>query len=189
MEIDFESEWLEERVELFKTLQGFKYDGYDEENSSLDYMNNGGEAKLLKVFADPKGESGKVSLDSARHLVEALGGTDFEEVIVVAEHATDSAYKYLTTVDNFELVTPKSKPSWSTMEILQAVKETTVRLCESKCGKAPQKESDCKGYEKGKAVCPIRVVSDNANFHAERGWYDQLLLDFKNLISIEKMMD
>lgn len=54
------------------------------------------------------------------------------------------------------------------------------------CGRIPVNEKDCKGYKDGKYICPVRRISDNADFHAERGWLWLLKKDFSRLIKLRK---
>jgi len=52
-------------------------------------------------------------------------------------------------------------------------------LCKVKCGKIPEKESDCK------CDCRIRIISDNASFHFEQGWINLMKKDLKQLLSLQ----
>jgi hypothetical protein len=84
------------------------------------------------------------------------------------------------------MVTPRTKMNLGVLELLSAIQSLTEKLCIQRCGKVPETEDDCEGYKKGKLVCPVRCISDNADFHAERGWVRQLRIDFENLVKVEK---
>lgn len=61
----------------------------------------------------------------------------------------------------------------------------TFELCESICGKAPTTEDECKGYRNGKYSCAVRRISDDSEFHAERGWMALVYDDFSKLTEIK----
>jgi hypothetical protein len=70
--------------------------------------------------------------------------------------------------------TPRFKPERLYLRINNYVND----LCKKKCGKIPQKESDCQ------SDCRIRIISDNASFHFEHGWIKLMKNDLKQLLAI-----
>jgi hypothetical protein len=78
--------------------------------------------------------------------------------------------------------------NFSLVELLSAVQMKTVKLCQIKCGKAPEKREDCKGKKGREYFCDIRRISDDATFHATMKWKEVLQEDFNNLCEHEKTM-
>ncbi len=186
MALKINSDWLDTEVELVKTLHGVSFSRYDDVNCTADFESNEGDETIVKVFIDKDGQTEKADLESVKHIVSKYDEADYEDIILMAEQYTPSAVDYVNGQDNFTIVTPKTKMNLSISDLLSAIQSITMRLCIRRCGKAPETEEDCKGYEKGRLVCPVRCISDNADFHAERGWVRQLRIDFENLVKVEK---
>lgn len=186
MALKIDSEWLGTEVELVKTLRGLSFSGYDDENSTADFESRGGEDTIVKVFIDKDGRIEKADLESVKQIVSDYDDAEYGDVILMAEKYTPSAVDYVNEQNNFIMVTPKTKMNLGVLELLSAIQSITMKLCIRRCGEAPETEDDCGGYEKGKLVCPVRCISDNADFHAERGWVRQLRIDFENLVKVEK---
>jgi len=163
MALKVNSDWLDTEVKLVKTLHGVRFSGYDEENCTADFEPINGEDTIVKVFVEKDGRVGKADLESVKQIVSDYDGVDYGEIIIMAERYTPSAVDYVNGQDSFTIVTPSTKMNLGVVELLSAIR-----------------------YEKGKLVCPVRCISDNADFHAERGWVRQLRLDFENLVKVEK---
>jgi len=186
MALKVNSDWLDTEVELVKTLHGVRFSGYDDENCTADFESKEGEDTIVKVFVDKDGQVGKADLESVKQIVSEYDDTDYGEIIIMAEKYTPSAVDYVNGQDSFTMVTPKTKMNLGVPELLSAIQSLTMKLCIRRCGKVPETEDDCEGYKKGKLVCPVRCICDNADFHAERGWVRQLRIDFENLVKVEK---
>jgi len=186
MALKVNSDWLDTEVELVKTLHGVRFSGYDDENCTADFESKEGEVTIVKVFVNKDGQVGKADLESVKQIVSEYDDTDYGEIIIMAEKYTPSAVDYVNRQDSFTMVTPKTKMNLGVPELLSAIQSLTMKLCIRRCGKVPETEDDCEGYKKGKLVCPVRCISDNADFHAERGWVRQLRIDFENLVKVEK---
>ncbi len=186
MALKINSDWLDTEVELVKMLHGVKFSKYDDENRTADFKSRQGGDKIVKVFIGKDGKIEKANLESVKHIVSEYDEAEYGDIILMAEQYTPSAVDYVNRQDNFTIVTPKTKMKIGIPELLSAIQSLTMKLCIRRCGKVPETEDDCKGYEKGKLVCPVRCISDNADFHAERGWVRQLRIDFENLVKVEK---
>jgi len=186
MALKINSDLLDTEVELVKTLHGVSFSRYDDDNRTADFKSKHGDDKIVKVFIDRDGQIEKANLESVKHIVSEYDEAEYDDIILMAEQYTPSAVDYVNRQDNFTIVTPKTKMNLGIPDLLSAIQSLTVKLCTKRCGKAPETEDDCKGYDKGKLVCPVRCISDNADFHAERGWVRQLKIDFENLVKIDK---
>lgn len=75
-------------------------------------------------------------------------------------------------------------------ELYLTIRDYIDDLCQIKCGYIPKKESDCKGKDSnGHYSCKIRVISDNAAFHFERGWTRFLENDLMQLLAAHNSMN
>lgn len=177
--------WLDTEVEFVKMLHGVTFSRYDEENRTADFESEGKDT-IVKVFIDKDGRAEKADLESVKRIVSEYDGIDYGDIIIMAEKYTPSAVDYVKRQASFTMVTPKTELNPGIPEMLSAIQNLTKSLCIQQCGKFPETEDDCKGYENGKPVCLVRCISDNADFHAERGWVGQLRIDFDNLVKVEK---
>lgn len=184
MALKIDSDWLDTEVELVKTLHGVSFSNYDDDNRTADFASKR-EDKIVKVFIDREGRVEKANLEAVKHIVSDYDEAEYDDVILMAEKYTPSAVDYVNRQENFTIVTPKTKMNLGIPDLLSAIQSLTMKLCMKRCGKVPETEDDCEGYEKGKLVCPVRCISDNADFHAERGWARQLRIDFENLVKVE----
>jgi hypothetical protein len=88
--------------------------------------------------------------------------------------------------DRIEMISEIVKPHFKSVKLFSIINEYTQKLCKAKCGQIPLKYSDCKGYTDGHYSCDVRLTSDNADFHFERGWTNFLEKDLMKLLTIEK---
>ena len=56
-----------------------------------------------------------------------------------------------------------------------AVEKKVFELCTLKCGKLPTSNQECEAFNKGKASCKVRRISDDADFHVEMKWTDNVI--------------
>jgi hypothetical protein len=133
--------------------------------------------KILLRIVESKSKSGFVGIDAVRKMVEAMDREDYDKGFLFGKRFTDAAKQELMQNDIQRIsegYMPRFKPERLYLRINQYVND----LCKEKCGKIPEKESDCKGD------CRVRVISDNASFHFEQGWTNLMKKDFKLLLSM-----
>jgi len=133
--------------------------------------------KVLLRIIETKSKSGFVGVDTVRKMLEAIERENYSKVFLFGKRFTDAAKQELIH-NNIQRISeaymPKFKPERLYLRINQYVND----LCRAKCGKIPEKESDCKGN------CRIRIISDNASFHFEQGWINLMKKDLKQLLSL-----
>ena len=187
MEVELKSDWLVNQIELMKTLHGYEIEGINDEIGSIDYIASSDDhgKRLLRVIINPQLNVSKVNNKTAIKIVESLEKEDYDEIVIMAEEFTEAAERLLRE-NNITCISPNTKPRYSIFELIDAIQRLTHELCISKCGKVPTSERDCNGYQDGKYTCPVRFISDNSDFHAERGWIWLLSKDFSKLIKIRK---
>jgi hypothetical protein len=182
------SEWLTTQLEILKSLYGFDMNEIDDDMGVIDYsVKDDDHSKLLRVKISP---NSKASSDSIENTAEKLEKEGYNEAIIVAEAFTKTAKKMITESDNLNYISNEGRTPYSTSQLLYAIQQKTWELCEMRCGKIPIEKGDCTGYhedDSGKHYsCPVRRVSDDADFHAERGWKTLLVADFNNLIKLQR---
>ena len=183
MEVELSSGWLVTQIELLKSLHGYEMEGVNDEVGSIDYVASGDdhEKKLLRAIIDPKLNKSKVYTDTARKIIALLEDEDYDEAVILAENFTKGAEKLIREEKGLGYISPGHP--YSISELLYAIQEKTWELCKLRCGKAPKTESDCK------PSCPVRRISDDADFHVERRWLTLLMNDFSRLVTLQREMN
>jgi hypothetical protein len=121
-------------------------------------------------------------VDAVRKMLETMRDDDYDKGFLVGKRFTEAAELEMTE-KNIQRISDDYMPPVSPERLFFTINEQVNGLCKTKCGKVPLTESDCDGYASGES-CNIRIVSDNASFHFERGWITLLKNDFKKLSSI-----
>ena len=180
------SNWLETEVELMKTIEGYEKKGSTKKSDSIDYVTGEGEGKkLLRVVSNKKPRNSKAVMVTVEDTIVAIKEGGYEEAVIIAEDFTYGAKKLIRDTEHLDYISRDNESPHSFMEILYAIQRKTIELCVSICGKAPTTEDECKGYSHGKYYCIVRLISDDSDFHAERGWMSLLYSDFSKLVEIK----
>jgi hypothetical protein len=143
---------------------------------------------LIRAITKPKAKSGFIGIETIREMSEALEKQHYDKTIVIAPRFTKAARNEMKR-NNIEPIS-QQRSSFPRDQLFQAIQTHTDLLCDQKCGYIPKTEADCPGYADGKYSCPIRVTSDNADFHLKRGLRKNLEYDLIRLLEIkEKLQD
>jgi len=190
MEVELSSDWLVTQIEFLKALRGYEMEEVNDEVGSIDYVASGGhEKRLLRVIIDQEVNVSKVDMDKTRKTMAILEDEDYDEAVILAERFTSGAEKLIRGEESLNRISPRLEHPYSFSELIYAIQEKTWELCRSICGKVPETESACKGYQDGKYTCPVRRISDNADFHAERRWLWLMMNDFSKLVTLQREMN
>ena len=190
MEAELKSGWLVTQIELLKTLHGYEKKGVNNKIGCIDYVaSDGDENKLLRVVIDPKLNISKAYTDTIRSTKELLENENYGDAVILAEKVSQGAKKLIREEESLDYISPALVHPYSPSELIYAIQKKTGELCKLRCGKVPKTESDCKGYQDGEYTCPVRRISDNADFHAERGWLELLMNDFSQLVGLQREMN
>jgi len=138
---------------------------------------------LIRVINKSKSRSGIVGIDAVREMSAFLERNDYEGGFLVGKRFSKAAWEEMSR-EGIEGISEKFMPSFKPQRLYFSVNKILEKLCKVKCGKVPKKESDCNGYSDGTYFCKIRLISDDASFHFERGWVDLLRNDLKRLLAI-----
>ena len=184
MEVEFKSDWLVIQIELLKAIHGYEKNGVNDEIGSINYVasGDGDEKKLLRVIIDRKDNISKANTDTIRTTIEFLENEDYDKAVILSEEFTEGAKSLIRKKKNLNYIFPEQHPH-SIPDIVYAIQIKTMELCKLRCGKVPKTERDCKGHQDGEYTCPVRRISDDADFHAERKWLQLLMNDFSKLVT------
>ena len=170
---------IKDEAELFMAMRNYSCEEREKWDEGVDIIASdaASKEKVLLRIVETKSKSGFVGIDAVRKMLENIELEDYAKVFLFGKRFTDAAKQELIRNDIQRIsegYMPKFKPERLYLRINQYVNE----LCKVKCGKIPEKESDCKGD------CRIRVISDNASFHFEQGWISLMKKDLKQLLSL-----
>ncbi|MGD8507060.1 MAG: restriction endonuclease [Candidatus Bathyarchaeota archaeon] len=140
---------------------------------------------LIRVITETKSKSGSVSVDTVKDMSEVLKERSYDKGILIGNRFTEAAKREMKQ-ENIEAVSERIIPHFKAERLYLAIEGCMENLCREKCGHVPEKESDCKGYVDGRYSCDVRLISDNAGFHLDRGWLGFLEKDLARLLAIEK---
>ena len=186
MEIELKTDWQIQTVELMKTIHGYKDPEYNDEVGSLDFMTEEeDQTKLMRALVDENGRSGTGYMNTVSTTIEEVQDSEIDEVLIIADHFTASAKKLIKKNDNVDYLSSKFIRKHHLSDIVYAIQQKTKQLCKQKCGSVPISEEDCKGVTEEGYVCPVRKISDNADFHAQMEWKEILLEDFNKLLELD----
>ncbi len=191
MEVESKSDWLVTQIELLKAIHGYEQNGVNDEIGSIDYVasGDGDEKKLLRVIIDHKANRSKANTDTIRTINEFLDKENYDEAVILAKEVTQGAKSLIRGKKNLHYISLGLERPYSISELIYAIQEKSSELCKLRCGKVPKTEKDCNGYQDGEYTCPVRRISDDADFHADRKWLKLLMNDFSKLTNLWKELD
>lgn len=190
MEVELKSDWQDTQVELLKSLHGYEAAKVNDDVGSVDYLaeNDDEGIRLLRVIVDPDFNASRADFKITTKTLEAVEDGYYDEAIIMAERFTKASMRLVRKEESLEYISPDNE-HYSHIELIEAIQKQTRELCETRCGKFPTRAKDCEGYQDGEYTCPVRRVSDDADFHAERGWLKLLMNDFSRLVALRREMD
>jgi hypothetical protein len=141
---------------------------------ALDMASN---EKVLLRIVESKSNSGFVGIDAVKKMLEAMDREDYDKGFLFGKRFTEAATQELMQND-IQRISEDYMPAFKPERLFLRINQYVNDLCKMKCGKIPEKESECKGN------CRIRVISDNASFHFEQSWINLMKKDFKQLVSM-----
>ena len=140
---------------------------------------------LVRVITETPSKTGYVGVDSVKEMNDLLEKRNYDKGVLVGKRFTEAAKNEMKR-DKIEMISDTRKPYFKAMKLFSIINDYTQKLCKAKCGQIPLKDSNCKGYTDGQYSCDVRLTSDNADFHFERGWTRFLEKDLMKLLAIEK---
>jgi len=140
---------------------------------------------LVRVIIETQSKTGYIGVDSVREMSDLLERRNYDKGVLVGKRFTEAAKNEMQRA-KIEMISDTRKPHFKSMKLFSIINDYTQKLCKAKCGQIALKDSDCKGHADGHYSCDVRLTSDNADFHYERGWTSFLEKDLMRLLAIEK---
>lgn len=178
---------LESKAEMIMAIRGYENEGRQRWGKGVDFTAtepNSGRKILLRVITEPRSGSGVVGVDGVREMADAMKRRACDGGILISEKFSQAARREIRQ-QGIQLVSEGWGARFEPHSLYSAILDYTDDLCKAKCGRAPKKASDCKGFSDGHYTCRIRLISDNASFHLQRGWTNLLTKDFGQLVKLK----
>jgi hypothetical protein len=175
---------------------------------------NSDEMVLMRIIAKSNLAENAIGVDEIRRMKTALKEQDFDKVILFGNRFTSAAQKEMKDDDiEFFSTKMRVFSTLDKQELYSSVIECVNELCQIKCGHVPQSEVECKGHSEApiqcslcggngrtkdfrctmcagtglraaQYSCDVRLLSDNADFHAKHGWRTLLQKDLSSILKI-----
>ena len=140
---------------------------------------------LMRLITKPSSKSGVIGATVVREMSEELERKGYDKGFLIGKRFTKDAREVMSQ-EGIEMASEKIMPSFKPQRLYITIHNYINHLCRAKCGHIPKKESGCKGYSDAHYSCKVRLISDNAQLHFERGWTNLLQKDLKQLLTIGK---
>lgn len=180
-------EGLLETAKLISAVRGYQLERTRRKEEIVDFTVSPSESDdriLIRVIAGHKGKSGYVGIDTVKKMSRTLERRHYDKGILVGRRFTEAAKSEMKR-EEIETVY-EGIPRFRLDKLYLVIQDHVDVLCNAKCGQAPEKELDCKGYSNGGYTCKVRLISDDAGFHFEHGWPSLLARDLVKLLAIEE---
>jgi len=170
---------IKDEAELFMAMRNYSCEDREKWDEGIDItaLDTASNEKVLLRIVESKSKSGFVGIDSVRKMLEAMEKEDYTKGVLFGKRFTDAAKQELTQ-NHIQRISEGYMPTFKPERLYLRINQYVNDLCKMKCGKIPEKETDCKGD------CRIRVISDNASFHFEQGWINLMKKDLKQLLAL-----
>lgn len=139
---------------------------------------------LIRAITEPKSKSGHISVDTIHEMIDFLKRNNYDKGILIGKKFTKAAKREMENA-NIEVVSEAISPTFKLERLYSTIGNYVEKLCRTKCGRIPLKDSDCKGFVEGHYSCDVRLISDNADFHYKKDWINFLESDLVKLLAIE----
>jgi len=183
---------LELKAELVMAIKDYECEERQRYDEGIDLTASDAKSDakiLLRVITEPQTKSGVVSVDAVRNMVETMKHEDYNKGVLISERFSEAAKREMSR-KGIQMVSEEFTPLFKPQKLYLTIRDYIDDLCQTKCGCIPKKESDCKGKDSnGHYSCKIRLISDNASFHFERGWTRFLENDLMQLLAVRNSMN
>ncbi len=180
-----------EMAELIMAVRDYENEEKQKWEKGVDIIaspNESDDKILMRVITKPSTKSGVIGTTAVREMCEELEREGYDKGFLIGKKFTKDA-RELMSKEGIGMASKKIRPSFKPQGLYVTIHDYINNLCRAKCGRVPKEESDCKGYSDSHYSCKIRLISDNAQLHFERGWTNLLQNDLKQLLAIDKSTD
>jgi len=188
MSDELNGEGVVEMAELIMAVSDYKNEEEQKWERGIDIIASPKESDdkiLMRVITKPNSKSGVIGTTAVREMSEELEREGYDKGFIIGKRFTKDA-RELMSKEGIGMASKKIRPSFKPQRLYVTIHDYINHLCRAKCGRVPKEESDCKGYSHSHYSCKIRLISDNAQLHFERGWTNLLQNDLKQLLAIDK---
>jgi len=169
---------------------------------------------LMRIVTKSKLRSDGVGVEKAREAEQILEEPNIDKAIIFAKRFTTAARRELREDGiEFFSQKQRIVSTLNQQALYSRILDCADELCQIRCGHIPQSEAECKGYSDGPIQCAfcggsgrkqghrcpvcygtglrqthyscmVRLISDNADFHFERGWKNLLQNDLYAILEL-----
>lgn len=177
---------VRDRAEFLFAIQNLKIGKKEKWAEGTDFVASDviADEKVLVRMVESSHKSGFVGADDVKDMLKVMRRKQCERGVIVGKRFTEAAAQEMKLA-NIQLVSEEYMPPVASENIVLTINDCINNLCISKCGSVPLQEADCKGRS-SEDPCRVRLISDDALFHYERGWIDLLKNDLKQLLMLNK---
>jgi len=182
---------IEDKAEIFMAIRDYECEEKQKWDKGIDFTASGAKSKdkiLLRAITEPESRSGIVGIDAVKKMTETMKLENYDKGVLISKRFTEAAKKEMKQ-ENIQMISENFMPLPKPQRLYHKIQNLIDSLCKAKCGKIPEKESDCKGYLNEQYSCTIRLINDNASFHFERGWIKFLQNDLLRLLKLHNSMN
>lgn len=186
MRVKLNEEELIEKAELIMAVRGYENEERQKWDKGIDVVATQPTSNheiLLRVVTEPKSRSGTVGVDIVKETIETMNSEGYDKGVLIGKRFSKAAKEEMRR-EGIQMFSEKLTPRFGLQTLYPAMQNYIDDLCKTKCGHIPERESDCEGFSEDHYSCEIRLISDNASFHFQRGWTNLLQRDFGQLITL-----
>jgi len=171
---------IQDEVEIVMAVRNYSCEEREKWDEGIDItaLDEASNEKILLRVVNSKSSSGVVGIDTVRKMWEVMEREDYDKGFLLGKRFTDAAKQEMVQ-KGIQRISERYMPTFNPERLFLRINHYVNKLCKTKCGKIPQKESDCQSN------CRIRIISDNACFHFEHGWTSLMKNDLKQLLSLQ----
>jgi hypothetical protein len=171
---------IQDEAEIVMAVRNYSCEEKEKWDEGIDItaLDEESNEKILLRMVNSKSSSGVVGIDTVRKMWKVMERKDYDKGFLLGKRFTDAAKQEMAQ-KGIQRISERYKPTFNPERLFLRINYYVNKLCKTKCGKIPQKESDCQSN------CRIRIISDNACFHFERGWLSLMKNDLKQLLSLQ----
>jgi hypothetical protein len=176
------------KAELISAMRDYTRKRTNSKERKVDFTvspSKANEKILIRAITETKSKSGYIGVDAVREMSDFLEKKKYDKGILIGKKFTNAAKKEMKNAD-IELFSETISPNFKLEQLYSTIGSFVEKLCKAKCGKVPSQDSECQGFAEGHYICEVRLISDNADFHYEKGWTNFLENDLVKLLAIEK---
>jgi hypothetical protein len=178
---------LELKADLLMQIKGYSPKKRKKCEDGLDIIASDKEANekiLLRVVDNHELKHG-VDIEAADKMIAKMEKAKCDRGVFVSDKFTPAAVRKLAKEDIKAF--PEGKmPRIGAVTLYSTTRKLVDSLCRAKCGKVPQRESDCDGFSDDGYSCEVRRISDDASFHLNHMWLSLLLRDTQRLYMLQR---